>query len=487
MQLGQQLSVRQGQSLVMTPQLRQAIKLLQLSNQERSQYVDEIMQSNPFLENKNNGEINNSSLKENINSDNLINDSTKAENSLKKEKSKDDESVWEESYKTETKSNIKSSQYDDISSIEERIAAPKKTLRNFLLEQISIDIKKSSEKNIALSLLDLIDSSGWLTAHLNEIAENNNWVLNDVELVLAKLQKMEPVGIFARNLGECLKIQLIESKIITPSLEIVIDNLDLLAKGEIEKLSKIVGVDKNQLSVLVKTIRTLNPKPAEGFDAANTDVEPPDVIVTKSSKGWKVHLNKSTLPSINVNENFAEEIKSSILEEEGKKYVGENLNSARWLVRAIQQRNNTTLKVALEILRQQKDFFRNGPGHLKPLVLKDIADAIEMHESTVSRVTRSKLILTPWGLFQMKDFFSASIGINGDSDGHAATTVREMIKKVIENEPNGKPYSDDNLAVIMSENGVAVARRTVAKYREMLNIPSSAERRRLMRLKSLHQ
>ena len=152
MQLGQQLSVRQGQSLVMTPQLRQAIKLLQLSNQELSQYVDEIMQSNPFLENKNNGEINNSSLKENINSETLINDSTKVENSLEKEKSKYDESVWEESYKSETKSNIKSSQYDDISSIEERIAAPKKTLRNFLLEQISIDIKKSSEKNIALSL-----------------------------------------------------------------------------------------------------------------------------------------------------------------------------------------------------------------------------------------------------------------------------------------------------------------------------------------------
>ena len=260
------------------------------------------------------------------------------------------------------------------------------------------------------------------------------------------------------------------------------ENLSLLAKGEIKKLCKLTGLNEKELSIEINTIKKLNPKPAEGFSGYDFRIDPPDVMITSTSKGWKVQLNKSTLPSLIIQENFASEVKNKNNKDDDKKFVNESVNSARWLVRAIEQRNSTTLKVAVEILTQQKAFFKDGPGHLKPLVLKDVADAVGMHESTVSRVTRAKLLQTPWGIFHLKDFFSSSVGETETEEAHAAKTVRTLLKEIINNEKDNKPYSDEQIAALFKERGVNVARRTVAKYREMLSIPSSAERKRLMRL-----
>ena len=256
----------------------------------------------------------------------------------------------------------------------------------------------------------------------------------------------------------------------------------MLAKGEIKKLCKLTGLNEKMLSTEINIIKKLNPKPAENFSDNDFRIDPPDVMISNTDKGWRVELNKSTLPTLFIQEDFAEEVKNKNTKENDKKFVNEAVNSAKWLLRAIEQRNSTTLKIAVEVLKKQKEFFKNGPGHLKPLVLRDVAKSVNMHESTVSRVTRSKLLQTPWGIFQMKDFFSSSVGESNNDEAHAAKTVRTLLKDIISNEKDTKPYSDEQISILFKNKGVNVARRTVAKYREMLNIPSSAERKRLMRL-----
>ncbi len=456
MQFNQRLNVKHSQSIVMTPQLRQAIKLLQFSNLELSSYIDEEIEKNPFLEKKNN------SLE------------------ISKESSFENTSDTEQRWDLNSKNKNNNFQYDDISKIEDRIGEPKKTLRNYLLDQILLEIPVGENRKIALLLLDIIEPSGWININLDEFIDKNNISREKILLVLKKLQKLEPCGIFARNLGECLRIQLNEKKLLNKANYKLTENLGLLAKGEIKKLCKITGLNEKMLSIEINNIKKLNPKPAEEFSDYDFRIDPPDVMISNTEKGWKVELNRSTLPTLFIQESFADEVKSNNKNDD-KKFVNESVNSARWLLRAIEQRNSTTLKIAVQILKKQKSFFKDGPGHLKPLVLRDVAEAVNMHESTVSRVTRSKLLQTPWGIFQMKDFFSSSLG-ESDQEAHAAKTVRTLLKEIIENEKDSKPYSDDQISKIFKQKGVNVARRTVAKYREMLNIPSSAERKRLMRL-----
>ncbi len=485
MQLGQKINLRHSQSIVMTPQLRQAIKLLQFSNIELSQYVEEEMEKNPFLdsndlEQKDGEKIKNIEEKtidtsSAINTGISSNDDPSSENDI--------ENRWDDDRNLVSRVSKRNISSENLSAIENRIPAPKKSLRSHLLEQILLDISAENERSIAINLLDLIEPSGWISADLKALSENNGLSYDKVQTVLQRLQKMDPCGVFARNLGECLRIQLEEQGKLNTQNVILTNNLDLLAKGEIKKLCKLTSLNESELSESINVLKKLNPKPAENFDNDNINIEPPDVIIERVRGAWKVALNRSTLPSLYVNENFAGQIKHVKNSDSDKKYIGDSINSARWLLRAIEQRNSTTLKVALEILKQQKNFFEKGPGHLKPLVLKDVAEAISMHESTISRVTRSKLLQTPWGLFQMKDFFSGSVGIAKEGkELYASKTVRENLKSLIENEPESKPYSDDELSKIMKERGIEVARRTVAKYREIMNIQSSAERRRIMRL-----
>ena len=458
MQFNQRLNIKHSQSIVMTPQLRQAIKLLQFSNLELSNYIEEEIEKNPFLERKNNNDINRSE------------DTSFA-------KANESEQRWELPYKN----NNTNFQYDDLSNIEDRVGEPKKTLRNFLLDQILLEIPEGEERKVALLFLDIIEPTGWINFDIDKFLVKNN-ISKDITLnVLQKLQKLEPCGVFARDLGECLRIQLEEKKLLNQANIKLTENLSLLAKGEIRKLCKITGLNEHNLSIEINNIKKLNPKPAEEFSDYDFRIEPPDVMINSTEKGWKVELNKSTLPTLFVQEDFAEEVKKSNKTDNDKKFVNESVNSARWLLRAVEQRNSTTLKIAVEILKKQKAFFKYGPGHLKPLVLRDVAEAVSMHESTVSRVTRSKLLQTPWGIFQMKDFFSSSLG-DTDQEAHAAKTVRNILKEIIKNEKDSKPYSDEEISKVFKDKGINVARRTVAKYREMLNIPSSAERKRLMRL-----
>ncbi len=464
MQLNQRINIKHSQSIVMTPQLRQAIKLLQFSNLELSNYIEEEIEKNPFLEN---------TKSENV----FINNNGNKDANIETEDFKDT-NRWEDNYNLKNRNFS----YDELSSFEDRVAAPRKSLREHLMEQILLDIPEGEERKIAILFLDIIEPSGWININIDDFCINNNLESSVTLNVLKKLQTFEPSGIFARNLGECLRIQLNEKGLLNEKYTLITDNLDLLAKGEIKKLCKIVGLDEKGLSKAIKNIKSLNPKPAEIYSEDNFRIDPPDVMISKTNRAWKVELNKSTLPSLRIEENFADEVKKINKKEEDKKFVSDSVNSAKWLLRAIEQRNSTTLKVAVEILRLQKGFFDNGPGHLKPLVLRDVAKSIGMHESTVSRVTRSKLLQTPWGLFQMKDFFSSSVGFTENDEAYAAKTVRTILKDIIENEIESKPYSDEKISLIFKEKGVNVARRTVAKYREMLNIPSSAERKRLMRL-----
>ena len=471
MQLNQRLNIKHSQSIVMTPQLRQAIKLLQFSNLELSSYIEEELEKNPFLENKKSDILSRNDttkIQDNNNKDDFNEDYEK------------DNQRWEERFQ----SKQRSSSYDDISSIEDRIAEPKKTLRSHLMEQILLDIPEGVERKIAILILDLIEPTGWINFDIDEFLSKNN-LEKDITLnVLKKLQKLEPTGVFSRNLGECLRLQLKEKGLFNQSIEIVTNNLEYLAKGEIQKLCKLAKVNEKKLSEYINIIKSLNPKPASSFSDDDFRIEPPDVVIEQTKKGWKVELNKSTLPAIKIEEGLADKVKNNIIKknDNDKKFVSEAFNSAKWLLRAIEQRNSTTLKVAVEILKMQKEFFKHGPGHLKPLVLRNVAGAIGMHESTVSRVTRSKLLQTPWGLFQMKDFFSSSVGQNENEEAHSAKTVRTLLKEIISNEKSNRPYSDEKLSLLFKERGVLVARRTVAKYREMLKIPSSAERKRLMRL-----
>ena len=470
MQLNQRLNIKHSQSIVMTPQLRQAIKLLQFSNLELSSYIEEEIEKNPFLENKKNDVFSKN--------DNANLETAKNQESFNEDNEKDTQR-WEEKFQGKQRSNS----FDDISSIEDRIAEPKKTLRTHLMEQILLDIPEGLERKVAILILDLIEPSGWVKLDIDEFISKHN-LEEDISIkVLEKLQKLEPTGVFSRNLGECLRLQLKEKGLLDKSIEIITNNLEYLAKGEIQKLCKLAKVNEEKLSEYINTIKSLNPKPATSFADDDFRIDPPDVLIEKTKKGWKVELNKSTLPAIKIEEGLAEKVKNNIKKNENdKRFVSEAFNSAKWLLRAIEQRNSTTLKVAVEILKKQKEFFKNGPGHLKPLVLRNVASSIGMHESTVSRVTRAKLLQTPWGLFQMKDFFSSSVGPNENEEAHSAKTVRTLLKEIISTEKTNKPYSDEKLSLLFKERGVLVARRTVAKYREMLKIPSSAERKRLMRL-----
>ncbi len=463
MQFNQRLNIKHSQSIVMTPQLRQAIKLLQFSNLELSSYIDEEIEKNPFLERKeihNTPDlVKNSSIKEDYETDHR----------------------WEQT----SKNKNTGFKYDEISNIEDRIPEAKKNLRSHLMDQILLEIPKGEERKIAILLLDLIEPTGWINLDIKNFSEKNNIIPEFTKSILKKLQKLEPTGVFARNLGECLRIQLNEKRLINKANFKLTENLELLAKGEIKKLCKITGLTEQNLSKEINSIKKLNPKPAEEFSDYNFRIDPPDVMISNTDKGWKVELNKSTLPTLYIQEDFADMVKKDNKKENEKKFVNESVNSARWLLRAIEQRNSTTLKIAVEILKQQKQFFKNGPGHLKPLVLRDVAKSVNMHESTVSRVTRSKLLQTPWGIFQMKDFFSSSVGENNQDEAHAAKTVRTLLKDLIANEKDARPYSDEQISKLFKDKGVNVARRTVAKYREMLNIPSSAERKRLMRLNKI--
>ena len=488
MKINQQLKIKQNQSIVMTPQLQQAIKLLQLTNIELAEYVENTKLENPFIKEDlnikkivtndqktydvvENAKQNQDPLK--INSDLEINNSFDTHIS---------ENTFEKN-KTTIKNNFESKN-TFLSEVIENTISNKISLKEYLTNQITLSFEKK-DQSLAISLIDYLHTSGWLIHPVEEIAEELKKPLHYVEEIIRHLQCLEPVGIFAKNLSECLKIQLQEKGILDDKYKTLIDNLSLITKGKIKTLTKMCKVENHKVIEMINTIKKLNPKPAEIFNCEPLRVSEPDIIVTRTNKGWKIDLNKSNLPTINLDEDYISEISNLNLGTDDNDFSHNKIGEAKWLQKAVDQRNKTILKVASVILKKQIGFFKHGFSHMKPLILKDVADAIGMHESTVSRVTNSKLILTDWGLLSLKEFFSASIPSSEESDKHAASAVREALKKLISTEVSSKPLSDEKIADVLSNQGIDVARRTVAKYRDMLSIPSSAERKRRSKLSKL--
>jgi RNA polymerase sigma-54 factor len=336
-----------------------------------------------------------------------------------------------------------------------------------------------AQRLIARYLIDLVDEAGYLAGDLETVAEKLGAPLADVEAVLAVLQTFDPAGICARNLAECLAIQLRERDRFDPAMQALIANLELVAKRDFAGLRRICGVDDEDLADMLRELRALNPKPGLAFGGAAVQPVVPDVLVRRAPDGtWRIELNSDTLPKVLINQRYHAQVAKARGSEKDKAYVAECLQSATWLVRALDQRARTILKVSTEIVRQQDGFFEHGVRHLRPLNLKTIADAIGMHESTVSRVTANKYMATERGIFELKYFFTASIAAANGGEAHSAEAVRHRIKSLVDEETPQSVLSDDTIVEKLRDVGIDIARRTVAKYREAMRIPSSVQRRR---------
>ncbi|MBL6958465.1 MAG: RNA polymerase factor sigma-54, partial [Rhodospirillales bacterium] len=345
--------------------------------------------------------------------------------------------------------------------------------------QLSIEIADPAERIIGMHLIDMLDESGYIAGDLEQLADILGCGLAEIEAVLEILQQFDPPGIFARDLAECLGLQLREMNRLDPAMQALLENLDLLAKRDLKALIRICGVDEEDVTDMVAEIRALDPKPALAFDYAPAQPVTPDILMRpKPGGGWVIELNSDTLPRVLVNNQYYAEINQNSRNKEDKQYINNCLQTANWLVKSLHQRATTILKVAGEIVRQQELFFTKGVQYLRPLVLRDIAEVIDMHESTVSRVTSNKYVATPRGIFELKYFFTTAINSSSGGASHSAESVRHRIRELIDGEPVSKILSDDRIVEILKGDSIDIARRTVAKYREAMGIPSSVQRRR---------
>ena len=500
MALSQKLEFRQSQALVMTPQLMQAIKLLQLSNLDLAAYVDGELERNPLLERGAEGEgpaaepdsaetpppaadaqagdwlgqdleTSRGAIEDKLDTalENVFPDDAGAA-PARAAPDTPGYSEW---------AGVGAGGRDDGEYNLEAFVSAETTLSDHLAEQLSLAIADPARRIIGQHLIDLTDESGYITGDLAAVAEKLGAPLADVEAVLAVLQGFDPSGVCARNLTECLAIQLRERDRLDPAMQALVGHLDLVAKRDYAGLRRVCGVDDEDLADMIAEIRRLNPKPGLAF--GSTAVQPivPDVFVRPGPGGsWTVELNADTLPKVLVNQGYYAEVSKGAKTSTDKSYLAEALQTATWLVRALDQRARTILKVSTEIVRQQDGFFAHGVQHLRPLNLKTVADAIGMHESTVSRVTANKYMATNRGIFELKYFFTSSIAAADGGEAHSAEAVRHRIKQLIDAEMPDDVLSDDTIVDKLRAAGIDIARRTVAKYREAMRIPSSVQRRR---------
>ncbi len=511
MALTPRLELKHSQSLFMTPQLQQAIKLLQMSSLDLHEFVEAELAENPMLERDDsnssteydgsdeviNEKTENGEDPEILESINLNNNEHVTESQVNALDMDNYENVWdgEPTAKPATSidnredsiisdwrkpaNNVGGTQIENSNNSLEQTVRQEISLRDHLTQQIQIEIADPTERIIAMHLLDLLDDAGRLTADKEDTAKFLGCDLSRVNSVLTKLHAFDPPGIFARDLAECWAIQLRENNRFDPAIEILLQNMDLLKLHDYQTLSNLCGVDINDVKDMIDEIWALNHKPAEAFEHIITQPVTPDVMMRRGpSDSWIVELNNDTLPKVLVNNQYYAMVKKSVRTAKEKQYVTEKLQSANWLVKSLHQRATTILKVATEIVQQQEAFFLNGVEYLKPLVLKDVAEEIEMHESTVSRVTSNKFIHTPRGIYELKYFFTTSISSSTGGAAHSSESVRHRIKSLINEESPIKILSDDKLVELLRNNGIDIARRTVAKYRESMNIPSSVQRRR---------
>jgi len=499
MALTQRLQIRQTQALVMTPQLMQAIKLLQLSNLDLAAYVEAELERNPLLDR---GADNEPAPSEAdcaeaaeisaINGEAQSAGEAAADSPAGEERSDgalDDTSV-EDAEPVRPRMADMPAGYsewagtaaggrDDSEYNLEAFVSSEPTLAEWLREQVTLAITDPVRRMIGHYLVGMVDESGYLSGDLAAAAEKLGTGLAEIESVLTVLQTFDPPGICARDLAECLTIQLRERNRYDPAMQALIARLDLVARRDFPALKKICAVGDEDLADMIAELRRLNPKPGLAFGSAIVQPIVPDVFVRPAPDGaWLVELNSDTLPKVLVNQTYYAKVSATARRDTEKSYLAECLQNATWLVRALDQRARTILKVANEIVRQQDAFFARGVEHLRPLNLKTVAEAIGMHESTVSRVTANKYMATSRGIFELKYFFTSAIPGAHGGEAHSAEAVRHRIKQLIDGEETGSILSDDTIVQKLREVGIDIARRTVAKYREAMRIPSSVQRRR---------
>jgi RNA polymerase sigma-54 factor len=535
MVLGPRLDLRQSQSLVMTPQLQQAIKLLQMSNVELTDYIEQEIEQNPLLEREDTeggieGDVEQAPAEasddfsgdesgtaagdtdggefdvEPVSPDDpsyddvdLVPDA--ADHATSESMGEDERALdtdYENVYEPESASDgaVPDSGQDEGDSLlwntaggggagfdddltgMENVAAEEETLRDHLIGQINIDLTDPIDIMIAGRLMDMLDDNGWLSGALEPVAIALGCTLPRVHEALARCQAFDPPGIFARSLSECLALQLREKNRLDPAMQALLDNLELLAKREFAQLRRLCGVDNEDLVQMVTEIKELNPRPASEFDHDVAQPVVPDVFVRRNKAGWLVELNSDVMPRVLVNNRYYSVVRKHARSKDDKEFLSDKFQSANWLVRALHQRAETILKVASELVVQQEAFFEDGVEFLKPLTLRDVAEVVGVHESTVSRVTANKYLGMSRGIFEMKYFFNSAIGQRDDGESRSAESIRFRIKALIDRETRESVLSDDRIVDILRDEGIDIARRTVAKYRDAMHIPSSVQRRR---------
>ncbi len=503
MALAPKLEFRQSQQLVMTPQLQQAIKLLQLSNLELANFVEQQLEENPFLErDSERGDTRDTprgepapeaggetSAAEGEGDASLDLTSAGAAHEATEALDTDYHNIDPEASRADAAADYKSNEWASVGagggSVDDERAIDathisEKSLSEHLTEQLQFATREPQELFIGSYLVDLIDEAGYLREDVAAVADRLGADEKDVMKTLRLIQSFDPCGVGARDLSECLRLQLVDRDRLDPVMERFLDNLPLLAAADLKGLMKATGADEEDVRDMIAEVRSLTPKPGYAYGGGNVQVVVPDVFVRKAPDGgWRVELNSETLPRILVNRSYFAEISKANRKEEDSAFVNEHFNNANWLAKSLDQRARTILKVAREIVRQQDEFFVRGVKYLRPLNLRAVADAISMHESTVSRVTANKYMATPRGLFELKYFFTAAIASCTGGEAHSAESVRHRIMELVENETPDAVLSDDKIVEILRGDGIDIARRTVAKYRETLNIPSSVQRRRL--------
>lgn len=498
--VGMKQEFRQSQQLVMTQALQQSIKLLQLSAIELQEFIDEEIEKNPLLtkeetesDNEHPNEVGtdeptvdaSASGEEpdftNDTQEVTVSDSDYSANEELVDGSYGDE--WSEGEITPISASMQSSSgcYDGEGEgdVIAAASAREQTLREYLLEQIHMDITDNAQLLIAEQLTDMLDEAGYLREQTSGLAKRLGASEEEIEAVIQRLQQMEPVGVFARSLTECLRLQLADMNRLDPVMETFLDNIEMMASGDLAGLRKKCSADSEDFAQMIADIRRCNPKPGVGFAAEDVQAVIPDVIVRRAKAGgWHLELNPDAMPRVLINRHYATDVGARSGDKEAKKFVSEQMANANWLIKALDQRANTILKVATEIVKQQDKFLQHGIRFLKPLVLKDIAAAIGMHESTVSRVTTAKFMATPRGTLELKFFFTSAINAGSGANDFSSKTVQYYIKELVNAEDPKHILSDDALVKQLKDRNIDVARRTVTKYREEMNIPSSVVRRR---------
>lgn len=489
MGLGAKLQLRQSQSLVMTPQLLQSIRLLQLTRLELEGFIDAEIEKNPLLERAGSDEVAgdeadpvSSERGEEDGVDTWMAEPEAADGAeLPEDRERAADNLFTDSGETRAgpgSSRSGPSAMDALPDIGE-MAAGRPDLRRHVEEQIALTAFTREERAIAAAMADALDDDGYMRADPETFAVRLGATSSACHSVLERLQALDPPGVFARDLSECLALQLAERDRLDPAMQAMLANLELVARRDFAQLRRLCDVDEGDLLDMLGEIKSLDPRPGLAFSNETSEIVVPDVVVRAAPDGsWAVELNADALPRLLVDHAYAARVTGALREREDRDFVNGCLHSATWLVRSLDQRARTILKVASEIVRLQDEFLVHGVRRLRPLNLRTVADAIGMHESTVSRVTANKYMLTPRGMFEFRYFFTVGLPAAGGGAAHSSESIRDRIRELIEAETPSSVLSDDALADMLRRDGVEIARRTVAKYREGMSIASSVQRRR---------